>query len=449
MNELEYRLCNISMPIRAGMADMITLFSLKENPDIEDIWIPPQKRPVIYVNPTFVGRYCKTDEHLFIFVLSEVYRLRLCQTSSFQGEYKEAEVAARAMIHAFLCSIFPEEEYTSFFTQFYEEDIFPECLLRPPSNYPGPPQYPPNLKREIVEIWNHLYYGSDLEYAELIEKISVIISAYRMAGNYYFPDLIGGNYCKKETQIDPKKHFIFLQIISHIAIDPSFIPKGGGRSLLALEAEYKLKLNPAKRPNKTLERAIYLAARTTASSTVHKKTHKKVEILQAWPSRDRKAFAVSAGGSPSLLYRNETLFSEYRPQVVDIYFDVSGSMEHFLVYCAEAILSCSRKININLWLFSVGIVPLSIEDLSSGEIPTYGGTSINEVTEHILSIKATSVVIITDGYVGEVPEEHFEYCKRHVNVQVVYTPDYSSDDLDPITNKKHVFAGQYKKVEAS
>ena len=124
-------------------------------------------------------------------------------------------------------------------------------------------------------------------------------------------------------------------------------------------------------------------------------------------------------------------------------------MEHFLVYCAEAILSCSRKININLWLFSVGIVPLSIEELSSGEIPTYGGTSINEVTEHILSTKATSVVIITDGHVGGVPEEHFEYCKRHVNVQVVYTPDYSSDDLDPITNKKHVFAGQYKKVEAS
>ena len=36
MNELEYRLCNISLPLRAGMADIITLFSLKENPDIEE-----------------------------------------------------------------------------------------------------------------------------------------------------------------------------------------------------------------------------------------------------------------------------------------------------------------------------------------------------------------------------------------------------------------------------
>ena len=136
MNELEYRLCNVSMPIRTGMADMITLFSLQEDSDIEDIYIPPQKRPVIYVHPTFVDRYCKTDEHLFVFVLSEVYRLRLCQTSSFQGENKEAEIAARAMVHSFLCSIFPEEEYTSFFTQIYEEDLFPECLLRPPPN-PG------------------------------------------------------------------------------------------------------------------------------------------------------------------------------------------------------------------------------------------------------------------------------------------------------------------------
>ena len=122
-------------------------------------------------------------------------------------------------------------------------------------------------------------------------------------------------------------------------------------------------------------------------------------------------------------------------------------MEHFPCVLCRSNPILFAKININLWLFSVGIVPFSIEDLSSGEIPTYGGTSINEVTEHIISTKATSVVIITDGYVGGVPEEHFEYCKRHVNVQVVYTPDYSSDDLDPITNKKHVFAGQYKKVE--
>ena len=102
MNELEYRLCNISMPIRAGMADMITLFSLKENPDIEDIWIPPQKRPVIYVNPTFVERYCKTDEHLFILFFLRYIADDFVKRVPFQGEYKEAEVSARAMIHAFV-----------------------------------------------------------------------------------------------------------------------------------------------------------------------------------------------------------------------------------------------------------------------------------------------------------------------------------------------------------
>ena len=122
-------------------------------------------------------------------------------------------------------------------------------------------------------------------------------------------------------------------------------------------------------------------------------------------------------------------------------------MGDFLIYCAEAILSCSRKININLWLFSIGIQRITIDQLRSGEIPTFGGTSIDEVTEHIIENKASSVVIITDGYVGRVPEEHLEYCKRHVNIQVVYTPEYGSDDLAPITNKKHVFAGQYKKLD--
>ena len=68
----------------------------------------------------------------------------------------------------------------------------------------------------------------------------------------------------------------------------------------------------------------------------------------------------------------------------------------------------------NLWLFSIGIQPLTIEDLKKGNVPSYGGTSIDEVVEHIVKTKATSVVIITDGEVGPIPKEHAKYCKNKV-----------------------------------
>ena len=445
MNALSYRLSNISLPLRAGIADMLMIFSFQLSEDVSDINIPYSNRPIIYINPHFIEQYCKTDEHLFMLVFSEVYRLRLCQTESFQGETKEAEIAARAMVNSFLCTIFPEEEYTSFFMQFYDENQFPECMLRPPSNFPAPASYPHHLKKDITELWSQIYYGSTLEYAELTDHVSLMLSAQRMRGFFDFPILIGGKYCTRKKSIDQKKFYIFLNLLSHVAIDPKLIPSGVvGRSLCAAEMEYKLKINPNQSPNKILEKAIFRAARTCHRSSYSQKTYTRKEIIQAWPSRDRKAFAVSATGFPSLLYRNNTLFSEYAPRAVDIYFDVSGSMFRFITYCAEAIISCSKKIKMNLWLFSIGIQPLTIEDLEKGNVPSYGGTSIDEVVEHIVHTKATSVVIITDGEVGPIPKEHAKYCKSKVNVQVVYTPEYFEENLAPITNKKHVFQAQRK-----
>ena len=175
-------------------------------------------------------------------VLSEVYRLRLCQ-QVLSREYKEAEVAAR---HNDAClSLFhlSKEEYTSFFTQLYEENI--SRMSSPTaSNAPAPPQYP-SLKKDIVDTWNQLYYGSELEYAESSKSI-IGISRFEWL-EYYFTNLSEVNTAKK-AQID-HTNFIFWTHLSYLH-RPSFIPDGiAGRSL-NLEAEYKLKLNPAKRPNK-------------------------------------------------------------------------------------------------------------------------------------------------------------------------------------------------------
>ena len=41
-----------------------------------------------------------------------------------------------AVINGVLCRMFPSPAHTAFFTDFYRDDLFPECLLRPPRDWP-------------------------------------------------------------------------------------------------------------------------------------------------------------------------------------------------------------------------------------------------------------------------------------------------------------------------
>ena len=40
-----------------------------------------------------------------------------------------------AIINSLLCRMFPAPEHTAFFTDFYDDDRFPDCLLRPPAGW--------------------------------------------------------------------------------------------------------------------------------------------------------------------------------------------------------------------------------------------------------------------------------------------------------------------------
>ena len=447
MNDLEFRLAEISMPRRGNIAEILNYISIRLDDSIEDIHIPPKKRPVVYINPTFAERYCKTNEHLFMLVISECYRLRLCQTTSFQGEQPEMEIVSRAIIHSFLCQIFPEEEYTSFFCQFYEADVFPECLLRPPPNYPCLPTFPDNLHESITTLWSDLYYNKKIECAELLEQVALLIGTRRRKGGFYFPDIFGGKYCHPKKAFDPEKHNTFLQMMQIIVIDENY-QKGlsfKGRSIAPFEMAYKIKINPPKAPNKTLEKAIYSAGKSAPDPSFAKRIKIEQEIQQAWPTKDRRAFANTAMGHQPLLYRSSVYRTKLELQRVDIYLDISGSMSNYIKYCVEAILSCSKKLDTHIWLFSVGLCEISLKQLRSGELPSYGGTSISEVTQHIQENGFRSVVIVTDGWVGPVPQEYFNFCKKKANIQVVYTPEHGKHDLAPIANEEHVFPDIYEK----
>src|SRR6185436_8240543 len=89
-------------------------------------------QPRLRINPGFVDAHAATPERLLMLVMHELHHVLLGHTRLFPRVTPADNVIFDAVINALLCRMFPKREHTSFFTEFYSDAHFPECLLRPP-----------------------------------------------------------------------------------------------------------------------------------------------------------------------------------------------------------------------------------------------------------------------------------------------------------------------------
>jgi len=153
----------------------------------------------------------------------------------------------------------------------------------------------------------------------------------------------------------------------------------------------------------------------------------------AWPTRDRRAFGLRGAGSQPLLYATE-LPARPRPRgrrPVHVYVDVSPSCLDWVRHLYEAVLSCRRWVAPRIYLFSTCIEEASLADLRRGHLRGTGGTAGSCVSEHLVATDCQAAVVLTDGYVGAIPEAHHDACRR-ARLQVVLTPKGHARDLAPV-----------------
>ena len=83
MNDLTARVLNA---IPAGAYEMNALLSLlriEETDAVPTASVSCERRPVLRINPDFVRRHCRTDEHLFLLVMHELHHVLLGHTRLF------------------------------------------------------------------------------------------------------------------------------------------------------------------------------------------------------------------------------------------------------------------------------------------------------------------------------------------------------------------------------
>src|SRR6478752_6534653 len=99
MSELETRVLN-AIPAGAFETDAVPTAS-----------VSCERRPVLRINPAFVTRHCRSDEHLFLLVMHELHHVLLGHTRLFRRASRAHNLAFDAVINAMLVLRFPAETY--------------------------------------------------------------------------------------------------------------------------------------------------------------------------------------------------------------------------------------------------------------------------------------------------------------------------------------------------
>ena len=118
-----------------AMQALLSLARIEVSTDVPTAAVSCERRPALLINPDFVAAHCRTDEHLFMLVMHELYHVLLGHTRLYRVMTPAHNLAFDAVINAMLFARFPAVPYTSFFLDLYQRRGRP----LPPSRSPGRP----------------------------------------------------------------------------------------------------------------------------------------------------------------------------------------------------------------------------------------------------------------------------------------------------------------------
>ena len=427
------RILDVIPPGSFELTTFLSLFRVRFSEKTKTACVTCGESPELLLNKDFVEAHCQTNEHLFMLVMHELYHVILGHTTLFPRATEVRNLVFDAVINAILCSLFPQPEFTSFFTDYYPSDRMPFALLRPKGD-----GTPPAAESAL----NLLYGGSDTGtyydvYEALLEggcvkEIMLSIDG-GAAGVRALPGngshgraripaapytdgmacpphpLLLGSHGGEDEEISPEMKDLIHKIISKW---PSPDRPLQGQDLGAEERERRFgaEADPADRLRLGIRRLMRRAAMPGKNEvrrrSVREMTCDTTTFLPDWHDRSHEAREVAFGDA--LIYR--TAASLRRPSIRDnrqafVYFDVSGSVADEVPSVAHTLLPHCRVGLCTVHVFSTVVRPASASDLAARKFSSTGGTDINCVLRHVLDLppgkRPRAAVVITDGFTGK------------------------------------------------
>ena len=426
------RILDVIPPSSFELTTFLSLFRVRFSEKTKTACVICGDSPELLLNKEFIETYCQTDEHLFMLIMHELYHVILGHTTLFPRATEVRNLVFDAVINAILCSLFPNPEFTSFFTDYYSSDEMPFALLRPKGE--GTPL-------EAESALNLLYGGSDtgtyydvyeaLLKSGCVKEIKVCVEG--GAGHVTLPrrdgrgtrpacpndgkPLLLGSHGEEDEEISQEMTDLIHKIISKW---PSPDRPLHGQDLGAAEREhgFDAEADPTTRLRRGIRRLMRWAAipgkKEVRRRSVREMVCETATFLPDWHDRSHEAREVAFGDA--LIYNATTRLQ--RPSSRDnrqafVYFDVSGSVAEQVPSVAQTLLPYCWSGLCTVHVFSTVVHPASVRDLAAKKFSSTGGTDINCVLSHVLELplrkRPRAAVVITDGFTGA-PHESLVKC---------------------------------------
>ncbi len=417
-----------------AFAKLLSLLSTEVSDEIPTACVTTGARSSMLVNPGFVARHCRTDEHLSMLVLHELYHVLLGHTRLYPRATPAQNWAFDCLINAQLCRLFPSARYTTFFTQFTQQASGPVVLLAPPPGWDPDPHRPRETRAQphacygegsaallLEETHWRLYSDESVTTEELYRGLERGPS-----GNELDEMPLLGNHDPTATDPDATLlHPDLLREIRDIVARWPMIELRSGRDQGAEMRRDRIALAACRsRATSVLRRAIAQAASRSGRGLAQRTAAATVPTLSPFDrGHDRRAAVQRVLGVEPLLWADESSAVQRSPvERVRVYLDLSGSMGGVLPALYAALVGCLDLVEPVVWGFSTGIAPLTHAQLRAGVRLSTGGTDINAVTDHRLDAGVRHALVVTDGWMGRVLDEHSrEFAKRGVRLVAVIT----------------------------
>lgn len=409
IEKIKIRLFSVIPITSLHMIEFLKIVNIRfDDEQVSSAGITCSLRPELLLNKEFVDEYCKTDEHLFMLIMHELYHIILGHTHLFSSHEEIDNIAFDCIINALLCRTFPEEEYVSFFTSINPSSSFPGCLLRPVDE---------NTPSEFVPLLKNLYFSNSVTYYEVYE---CIINKYKSQliinkGGY----LLLGDHSNQNEVTNPSIKKLLDEMISKWPRE--IIVKG--RDLGGIMQSKLLKFQDPNKINQIKMKKLLKKAGINQGNVTKEQasiTFQNADAVSFIPNyKDRLSFAKSLIYEKQLLYNyslSKLQITKEQNIKTHVYLDVSGSVILDINRFASLLLKPYKNKECSLFTFSTKVVPISYKDFKDGKYSTTGGTNINCIFSHYFSLsknkRPKKVLILTDGDVGSIDQTYYSKIKN-------------------------------------
>jgi len=150
------------------------------------------------------------------------------------------------------------------------------------------------------------------------------------------------------------------------------------------------------------------------------------------PFAGRRDFVSLAVRKPQVIYHSNPSWQEGKG--VKVYFDVSGSMNQHLALVLSLLDMITDHISYPLYAFSVGVQPVTKQQLARRKITSLGGTDFDSLAKHIISNRHEKVLLLTDGE-AEISEHLARQLRRNHKIITVLSSMGSEDSAERFSER--------------